>query len=92
MKENKRKFEKKFDPISEAGLKTIFYIEYVNYPSRKLHSLKELIPENYDLKEAVELCKKMGLEVLCDYMVVRNSNFLRAIGAIRREKNEAFYN
>ena len=83
MKINKRKF----DPISEAGLKTIFYIEYVNYPSRKLHSLKELIPENYDLKEAAELCKKMGLEVLCDYMVVRNSNFLKAIGAIRREKS-----
>jgi len=86
VKKNKRKF----DPISEAGLKTIFYIEYVNYPSRKLYSLKELIPKNYDLKEAVKLCKKMGLEVLCDYMVVRNSDFLRAIGAIRRKKNEAF--
>jgi len=50
--------KRKFDSISEAVLKTIFYIEYVNDPSCKLYSLKELIPENYDLKEAVKLCEK----------------------------------
>ncbi len=71
--------------INESGLKVIFYMEHVKHPNHKLLSMRDLLPAEYNFKKAVALCKKMGYEVICDSVVVKDQKLLTSIGIRRRD-------